>query len=69
MQIKYLLLVVYKVQAQNCISSMLRFLLEHKTHLQYCFQLWCPQHEKEMDLLELVQRRSTKMLRAAAPLL
>ncbi|PKU41553.1 hypothetical protein llap_8146 [Limosa lapponica baueri] len=27
-------------------------------HLQYCVQLWSPQHGKVMDLLEWVQRRS-----------
>ncbi|KAK4809416.1 hypothetical protein QYF61_009671 [Mycteria americana] len=31
--------------------------------LQYCIQLWGPQHRKDMDLLERVQRRATKMIR------
>ncbi|KFQ74535.1 hypothetical protein N335_12491, partial [Phaethon lepturus] len=34
-----------------------------RPHLQYCIQLWSPQHRKDMDLLEWVKRRVTKMIR------
>ena len=34
-----------------------------RPHLQYCAQVWGPQHKTERELLERVQRRATKMLR------
>jgi len=34
-----------------------------RPHLESCIQLWSPQHRKDMDMLELVQRRAKKMIR------
>jgi len=31
-----------------------------RPHQEYCVQLWSPQHRKDMDLLEQLQRRPQK---------
>jgi len=34
-----------------------------RPHLKSCIKLWSPQRRKDMELLEQVQRRATKMVR------
>jgi len=34
-----------------------------RSRLESCVLLWSPQHKKDMDVLEQVQRRDTKMIR------
>ena len=33
-----------------------------RPHLEYCIQMWSPQHRRDMELLECIQRRATKMI-------
>ena len=34
-----------------------------RPHLEYCVQAWGPQHRKDVELLEWIQRGTTKMIR------
>jgi len=34
-----------------------------RPHLESCIQFWSPQHRKDMDLLEQIQRRAMKVIR------
>ena len=40
-----------------------------RAHLEYCIQMWRPQYRRDIDLLERIQKRATKMIQGMKHLL
>ena len=50
----------YSVQGKELIILLYKTIV--RPHLEYCIQTWRPYRKKDIDILDRVQRRATKMI-------
>ena len=50
-------------QKANRILGCIKKRVYSRPHLEYCVQAWGAQHKKDVELMEQVQRRATKVIK------